>query len=259
MRPDVFSFSLDEQRFMIKEHNTKLSWEKFVNREKVEEVYLPEIEALLRQIDPSIDRIYFFDWRLRSSELATETKGRIDMNNLTSWLHPTRAVHVYQSPAAVLHRVELQLPNEAEFLLRGRVRIINAWKPLVDPVEDWPLAICDDSSVRNEDLVECDQARRRFRGATMYAHDSPDHRWYYLSEQRPQEMLLMKIFDSAAHVKATRCLHGYFRNNHCRVDCSPRRSIEVRALVFNYLSNLLNHYYFPLSTSRQQNHIKYHA
>ncbi|CAD6453992.1 2fff91e4-6fe9-4a8e-a36c-e83118e1dc8e [Sclerotinia trifoliorum] len=129
MRPDVLSFSLDEQGFMIQEHNTKLSWEKFVNREKVEEVYVPEIEALLRQIDPSIDRVYFLDSRHRSSELATETKeGRIDMNNLTSLLHPARAVHVDQSPAAVLHRVELQLPNEAEFLLRGRVRVIKCAK-----------------------------------------------------------------------------------------------------------------------------------
>jgi hypothetical protein len=30
----------------------------------VEEVYLPEMEALLRGADESIDQVYFFDWRM---------------------------------------------------------------------------------------------------------------------------------------------------------------------------------------------------
>lgn len=80
----------------------------------------------------------------------------------------------------------------------------SAWKPLLDPVEDWPLAFCDSASMPDDDLIECDQVRRHFRGATMYALDNPGHRWYYLRDQRPEEVVLMKMFDSATDVKAIR-------------------------------------------------------
>ena len=65
------------------------------------------------------------------------------MNDLVTWLRPATHVHVGmmlnlhllppwitlsvledQSPAAVLKRIQLQLPEEAEQLLQGRVRII---------------------------------------------------------------------------------------------------------------------------------------
>jgi hypothetical protein len=36
----------------------------------------------------------------------------------------------------------------------------------------------------------------------MYAHFSPEHKWYYLSQQRPHEVLLLKMFDSDPDVKA---------------------------------------------------------
>lgn len=80
---------------------------------------------------------------------APEVEGSIiDMNDLTTWLRPAAHVHVGmsfdippklpsdglnnsidQSPAAVLKRIQLQLPNEAERLLKGRVRIIKCVKP----------------------------------------------------------------------------------------------------------------------------------
>lgn len=69
IRPNIADFSLDDHGFMVKEHITELFWEQFTDREKVEQVYLPEIEALLRDIDPTINRVYFFDWRVSSSPI----------------------------------------------------------------------------------------------------------------------------------------------------------------------------------------------
>lgn len=128
----------------------------------------------------------------------------------------------------------------------------SAWRPLADPVEDWPLAVCDGKSMPDEDLIECDQVRRKFRGATLYGLSSQKHRWHYLHRQQPHEVLLLKMFDSAVEVEVTRkespdpklllkrsltlsgCPHGAFKHPNCRADAPPRRSIEVRALVFNY-------------------------
>jgi hypothetical protein len=62
--------------------------------------------------------------------------------------------------------------------------------------------------MKEEDLVECDHIRRRFTGATFYAHHSPGQKWYYLSQQSPDEVLLMKMFDSEEKVDAKRNIMG---------------------------------------------------
>lgn len=112
--------------------------------------------------------------------------------------------------------------DKADYLLQGRVRIIkyssylfsqcilimlmflSVWKPLKHVVEDYPLAVCDSSSMFEDDLIECDHIRKRFTGATFYAHFNPEQKWYYLSQQRPDEALLLKIFDSEDSVKGKR-------------------------------------------------------
>lgn len=54
-----------------------------------------------------------------------------------------------------------------------------------------------------QDLVECDHVRRRFKGTAFYAYFNPDHKWYYLGNQTPDEVMFLKIFDSDPSVKAT--------------------------------------------------------
>jgi len=152
-----------------------------------------------------------------------------------------------------VQRVLLHLPDKAAQLLQGRVRVINIWRPIDNVVEDYPLAFCDPSSVPSCDLVECDHVRRKFKGANMYMHFNPQHKWYYLGQQRPEEVLFLKMFDSDPAAKAqgmfppsrsemsrmltetqTACPHASFRHPSPAADAKPRKSIEVRALVFNY-------------------------
>lgn len=53
-----------------------------------------------------------------------------------------------------------------------------------------------------EDLIEVDLIRKDYIGATMYAKYRPGYKWYYLDQQRPDEVCLFKNFDSDAEVKA---------------------------------------------------------
>jgi hypothetical protein len=69
-------------------------------------------------------------------------------------------------------------------------------------VEDYPLAFCDPNSMPDKDLIECDHVRRRFKGSTLYAHYNEAHKWYYLGKHQPDEVLLLKMFDSDPTVKA---------------------------------------------------------
>ena len=69
---------------------------------------------------------------------------------------------------------------------------------------DMPLAVCDGSTVAPEDCVVGDIVGRDYVGETIYMLPSIAHKWFYLSNQRPDEALLLKIFDSSTQVRA-RC------------------------------------------------------
>ena len=162
----------------------------------------------------------------------------IDANDKMQYLLPAKHVHIGilyvsnengrhiadlladQAPSAVLGRIRLHLPEQADYLLKGRVRIIkwvhlepileslmlmtnSIWRPIVDVVEDQPLALCDARTVEPFDLVEADHVRKHYNGANIYAKPSPRYRWYYLNRQRVDEVTLMKMFDSDPNVEAT--------------------------------------------------------
>lgn len=69
-------------------------------------------------------------------------------------------------------------------------------------------------------------------GETFTVKPNDEHRWYYLHGQRPDEVMLIKCFDSKTDGRARRVPHSAFVND-ATVDEEPRESIEVRALVFH--------------------------
>jgi hypothetical protein len=70
------------------------------------------------------------------------------------------------------------------------------WRPLIHAVEDWPLAICDGRSIREQDLIETDHVRRHYTGSTLYLLHHPEQRWYYMGNQGKEDVLIFKNFDS---------------------------------------------------------------
>lgn len=233
IRDQLGRYSLDEHGFMVKTEPLPFPIEFFAQREQVEKLYLPELERVAREICGDVDQVYFFDWRLRSSEVSNTT-GFVDLYDPTAWLLPANRVHIDQSPSAALHRVLLHFPDDAEQLLQGRVRILNFWRPLSHPVEDYPLAVCEADSVTEDDLLECDHIRKKFIGSTVYLTHRDGYKWGYLSGHRSDEILIMKMFDSEDGV-SKHCPHVSFKNPLAKAGAQPRRSIEARALIFGGL------------------------
>jgi hypothetical protein len=130
-------------------------------------------------------------------------------------------------------RVHELLPEEADELLRGRVQIINLWRPIHGPVRDFPLAVCDASTVRPDDLVAADLIYRHRVGETYQVIYNPAHRWFYVPEMRTDEALLLKCFDTRTDGTARFAPHTGFVDPTTPADAPPRQSIEVRTLVFH--------------------------
>jgi hypothetical protein len=140
-------------------------------------------------------------------------------------------VHIDQSYVAAKSRVPHHLPNEAEELLKTRYQIINVWRP-IKPIYKDPLAVADAFSVLESDLVPVALIYPDRRGETLTVRPNPEHRWYYIYGQVPEEVMLIKCFDSKIDGRARRVPHTAFVNPET-VGREPRESIEVRALVFH--------------------------
>ncbi|EXA31800.1 hypothetical protein FOQG_15837 [Fusarium oxysporum f. sp. raphani 54005] len=221
-------FNLDQNGFQVVSNTLKTSC---FDEATIKKDYLPSIEALLKSVEPDID-VHFFDWTLRSSGLPDPKPGTIvNLNDPMLCLKPVQDVHVDQSPFAAIKRAKSILGNDISLLQTKRIRIINIWRPMYHPVEDWPLAVCDGSTVPPEKLIKVDHVRKHHIGESLYPLESDRYRWYYLNKQTPDEALLIKMFDSKEDVVAKCCPHTSFQKKKIAPSGKARESIEVRALV----------------------------
>jgi hypothetical protein len=69
-------------------------------------------------------------------------------------------------------------------------------------------------------------------GETLTVLPNSEHKWYYLYAQSPEEVTLIKCFDSKTDGRARRSPHTAFVNPETE-DRESRESIEVRTLVFH--------------------------
>jgi hypothetical protein len=125
------------------------------------------------------------------------------------------------------------LGDEADALLRGRVQVINLWRPIRGPLRDAPLAVCDARSVAPGDLVPSDLVYRDRVGETYGVTFNPQHRWFYVPDMQPDEALLLKCYDSATDGRARFAPHTAFEDPTAPADVAPRESIELRTFVFH--------------------------
>jgi len=154
-----------------------------------------------------------------------------DLEEPTDRLRPSTHPHIDHGLKPILNRIWDMFPDEAEQLLKGRIRVVNVWHPLRTAVEDWPLAVADGSNVSLDDFLETDHVRRKYKGASLNLKYRPDYRWYYLKNQTKDEIILFKNFDSNNKVKASFAPHVSF--NHPEASSGAvRESFEVRMFIF---------------------------
>jgi hypothetical protein len=146
---------------------------------------------------------------------------------------PVPRVHVDHTARSGPQRVRDLLGADAAALLRGRVQIINVWRPIRAPLLDAPLAVCDARSVSPEDLVPSDLVYPHRVGETYQVLFNPEHRWFYAPAMQNDEALLIKCYDSALDGRARFAPHTAFDDPTAPPDAPPRESIEIRALVFH--------------------------
>ena len=142
-------------------------------------------------------------------------------------------MHVDHTENSGPQRVRDLIPDEAEQLLKGRVQIINLWRPIRGPLLDSPLAVCDARTVKPSELVASDLVYPHRVGETYSVKFSPNHQWFYVPKMTADEILLLKCFDSKTDGRARFAPHSAFADPTTPPDAPPRESIELRTLVFH--------------------------
>jgi hypothetical protein len=140
-------------------------------------------------------------------------------------------VHIDQSYSASRSRVPHHLPEESDALLKTRHQIINVWRP-IKPIYKDPLAVADHHSVPDTDLVPVGLIYPNRKGETLSVVANEKHKWYFCYGQQPEEVTLIKCYDSKLDGRARRVPHTAFTNPDTE-DQEARESIEVRCLVFH--------------------------
>jgi hypothetical protein len=216
--------SLDEEGFDLVIHRGGVR--DFYDDAEVKRVYYSEAEDLLKNATGA-DRVFIFDHTVRRRIPGAEDRRK----NVPR--QPVPRVHVDHTHRSGPQRVRDFLPDQADKLLRGRVQIVNLWRSIRGPLRDMPLAVCDASSVRSEQLVPSDLVYPNRIGETYSVNFHPEHRWFYVPEMEEHEVLLLKCYDSEQDGRARFAPHTAFNDPTTPPDAPPRESIELRALVFH--------------------------
>lgn len=214
-------FLLDNAGFQYIEHIS--SEKEFIDDHKIELAYYAECAALLKTITGA-SRVQIFNHKVRRGPTQWHHLGFDNLKNRG----PVTKTHVDQSYAGAEIRLRWELPDEAKELLKRRYQIVNIWRPIATIRKD-PIAVADARSVPDEDLVEADMVENEFPGKQWVVRHNSNHRWHFKYGMTPEDVLLIKCFDSRTDV-ARRALHSAFEDAAHRDDVS-RQSIEVRCIV----------------------------
>jgi len=216
--------SLDRSGFQLLQHRSALdSADDYTSEARIRAVYYPEVEAALLAATGA-QKVLVFDHTLRD---GTPDHGR------TGVREPVRRVHDDQTFDSAPRRVPRHLSkDEADLRLKRRFAIVNFWRPIGETVQRTPLAFCDARSIDANDLLPSDLVYPDWIGETYSFAHNPRHRWYYVPQQRTDEVTLLKIYDSETDGTARLTAHTAFDDPTTAPDAPPRRSIEVRTLVF---------------------------
>ncbi|KAK0880555.1 hypothetical protein LTR87_005677 [Friedmanniomyces endolithicus] len=203
--------------------------------DELRRVYFPEVTELLKR-ETGAKSVFQYEWHVRSTTLEDglkqDSSGAVDIKG------PVRRVHIDESPAAAMMEYNHYMQPQAEHHqhLKGRpFGVYNVWKPLKTVRRD-PLALCDCRTIASEDLHAtkvCVPNMGEIENISLRApKDGRKHDFVYVREQRPDQALVFRIFDSRIDgVVDGKFSHGVAHSSFVDPGTereAARESVEVR-------------------------------
>jgi hypothetical protein len=231
-RPIRDRFTLDGNGFALIDHRSAVT--DFTDPEELDRVYVPEVAEFVRSYTGA-DRVATTRWMLRRAAAPEEHSSQPQ----------AASVHDDYSVAGARQAAEKayasHFPDGPGF---RRALITSLWRVFSPPPQDWPLAICDYTSVGPDEGLDNRMYLVDEIPDDLYAEMPPDapgasgseflhnpaHRWWYFPDMTRDEILFFKLNDSD-HSVAWRVPHSAFHDWAAEAT-APRHSIEFRTIAF---------------------------
>ncbi|KAF5686955.1 methyltransferase [Fusarium circinatum] len=241
---DVAGLTLEEAGLQLTTFLSSLAYEDFADGTKRIKTFLPELASHIKDLLGAAFALPIDSVRRRHITFPVSTGQEYEHEK------PTNMAHIDFTEGDVERMLRIKFGNRAEEVLGHEWKVVkygtvstlrhttdpsvdySAWKPLIGPSNDWPLAVCDARTVDyTKDTMPCDIVYSQWVTENQQIHYNPEHKWYYLPDQTTDEVLLFKSAESSAK-KAQAVPHGSFHNPKARKDERPRESIDCRFIVF---------------------------
>jgi len=223
-RNELTQTALDREGFVLVSHDSEVR--DFYDDAALRSIYHAELTELVKRV-MGARRVEVFDDTRRSSSTAKQREhGARD---------PANIVHNDYTQASGRRRLADffgDSPQEARQLEQRRFAIVNAWRPIGEPVVDHPLVLCDARTVREDDLVPVERRGEDRTGELQVALHESGQRWYYYPHMDRDEVLLFKTYDSALDGRTRFTPHSSCKDPRAPAGAAPRESLETRCLVF---------------------------
>lgn len=117
------------------------------DKKTISQEYIPAIENMLQKQLDDVGTVFVFDWRvrrtkhnrdsslttsiqIRASNTETKAGSKINFGDQSQPLLPSNYAHIDTCPISVIRRIQESFPDDAERILRQRVRAVKYVIPL---------------------------------------------------------------------------------------------------------------------------------
>jgi len=223
--------SLDKNSFELVEQETALSTKDFFDdHEKVKNVYYPEIAELIKE-KTGAAYVMMFHHQVR----AKKNNATAETGTVSSIQPYAYGVHSDSHPKSARDLFKMIAGGLDKKFHKGRFLYINAWRNITDtPIGNDHLAVLDETSIVKPDdyiVSEFHDNSYSLQQYRLLDVNSGQHKWFYYSEMKKNEVILFKQFDSDTTLSGRLCFHTAFNNPKAQ-ECPERQSVEARGIAF---------------------------
>ncbi len=218
----------------------------FYDAHEVERVFYPEMERLLLEFYPDATDALVYNHDVFDKEYEGDrTEDQDDKNpgvnaNYANLVHNdlndnsgrVRCRELLTKNLRNFGRTQSYTEAEADAKMSRRFLSINLAKPM-ETVQQNPFVLCAWPSFADQPYITNYRVYDDRVGETTRFTHRPDHEWYWVPQQRPTEVSMLKCYDSVTDGSVSRwSFHTAAIDHTAPKDAPCRKNVVVRSFVF---------------------------
>ncbi|KXS94001.1 hypothetical protein AC578_3105 [Pseudocercospora eumusae] len=251
---------IDNQGFTYIKHKSSLDYDSFLTGSNVEDIYVPELESLVKEVT-GCRKVVVYDVAFRRRLAKEQGIQKVDMkggeiDRFVGCLPRDRVLDIsLDGLFATLTSCRRDITEAAKPVLKAaengstipRYGALSVWRPIKTVQRD-PIVVCDSRTNDRNELAPVDfRALSEVKESAEYSMQAlmglppkyPEkQKWYWIPHQTPEDVLFIKFSDSAAGTIsgygtpiAPGCLHTSAIVPGTE-DLEVRESVEARVYAF---------------------------